>query len=189
MTDSSGSLRDQQSMSIPIPCPCSCELTDRRRMIWWIIMFSIEKEHSRNQGQHSGWATAQDCTTAVNSMTTQLGYPTCSTAEIKEMTRNCVYLGLLEVKNCDTRNGLQHYLKTSSIFQDYKAYKKSIPCEDFQDGTAQRWWTKNSKGEYHPKGPTQKSREQFKPIIESVVKGSQVDRCYRMEGCIGQLGW
>jgi hypothetical protein len=172
------------------PFPWICQLTRRySRMIWWVIMFSIEKEQARTQGRHSGWATTQACMDGAINLSIEIGFPACTLSEINEMTDACVDLELLDIKHCDAEAGLQQYFKTSSIFEDYKAYAQSVSAKQLPDGTLQRWWTQNSKGEYHPGGPTVQARKEFQPIIERFLEGSQVDRCYNMPGCIGTLGW
>lgn len=149
-------------------------------------MFAIEKEQARTQGRHSGWARTQDCIAVSISMSTEMEFPACTAAEFNQMTQRCFELGLLETKYCDTDDGLQQYVKTSSIFADYKAYSDFNSVEDPKDGSANRWWTKNSRGEYHPNGPSLEDRERFRPIIERFLEGLRVERCFHMPYCIGQ---
>jgi hypothetical protein len=152
-------------------------------------MFSMEREQARTRGRHSGWATPQACVDAAITMSIEIGFPACTLAEIKEMTDTCVALDLVDVKHCDTEAGLQQYYKTSSTFEDYKAYAQSVRIEERPDGTAERWWTKDSQGKYHPDGPTLESRQRFKPIIERFLEGLKVDRCFFMPGCHGKESW
>jgi hypothetical protein len=151
-------------------------------------MFAAEKEQERSQGRHSGWAKTQHCMTVSTSMSAEMGFPACTAAEFKQMVEQCVKLGLLDSKYCDADDGLQRYVRTSSLFEDCKAYAKYISIEDPKDGSANRWWTKNSRGEYHPNGPSLEDRGRFRPIIERFLEGLRVERCFRMPCCIGQNG-
>jgi hypothetical protein len=93
-------------------------------------------------------------------------------AEIEDMIAHCLRLEFLETKHCDTGDRIQQYVKTSSRYGDFQAYEDSVVLGE--DGSAKRWWTKNSKGEFHPDGPSSKSREQFKPVIERLSHGERV---------------
>lgn len=151
-------------------------------------MFSMEKEQARTQGRHAGWSTPQACIDAAISTSIEIGFPACTMEEIREMTDRCVQLDLVDVKHCDTEAGLQQYFKTSSTFEDYKAYAQSVRIEE-PDGTAERWWTEDNQGRYHPDGPSLESRQRFKPIIDRLLEGSHFDRCFYLPGCIGKERW
>jgi hypothetical protein len=134
-------------------------------------MYSVEMGQKRTQGRHAGWITVDECIGAAKTLSTTMGFPDCTVADIKQMIERCSVLELLDTKDCDTNDGFQQYLKTSSGYAAYKAYTTSIHVDASQDGSAERWWTMNSKGAYHPDGPSAKSREYFQPVINHVLKG------------------
>jgi hypothetical protein len=103
------------------------------------------------------------------------GLSPCTVSQIKGVIDHCCEQGLLNVKHSDVNGQLQQYFKTSPDFDDLEAYLDPKMAQHSHhngiDGTAQRWWTKDSNGEYHPDGPAPEAREYFKPIIERFLKG------------------
>jgi hypothetical protein len=149
------------------------------QLVWSSTMHAIVNGQRGTQGRHAGWILIDNCKDTAKSMASVMGHPSCTMAEIEDMIGHCLRLGLLDAKHCDTNDGrMQQYVKTSSGYEDHKAYTESIrPAgfkELFQDGSAERWWTKDSKGDYHPNGPSSETRERYKPIIERLSNGMRV---------------
>lgn len=138
-------------------------------------MHSIVDGQKGTQGRHAGWILIDDCKATAKSMASVMGHPSCTMAEINDMIGHCLRLGLLHIKHSDTNDGrIQQYIKTSSGYEDYDAYTKSIRGDGFRDGSANRWWTKDSNGDYHLDGPDSESRQRYKPIIERLSHGEHV---------------
>jgi hypothetical protein len=140
-------------------------------------MSAVEIAQKGTTGRHAGWISIDDCLPGaeamVSFMSCQSGYPAGTTADIRDMFDQCSSVGLLDTKECETDGRFQQYVKTSSGYQDYNAYIKSKPV-GAQDGSAARWWTKDSEGDYHPHGPSSAYREQFKTVIERLYNGMRV---------------
>jgi hypothetical protein len=138
-------------------------------------MHAIAIGQGGTQGRHAGWNLIDDCKDRAKFMASLMGHPSCTTAEIEDMIGHSLRLGLLDTKRCDTNDGrIQQYVKTSSDYEAYKAYTESIHPDGFQDGFSDSGWSKASRGEYHPGGPSSDTRERYKPIIERLSHGKRV---------------
>jgi hypothetical protein len=108
--------------------------------------------------------------------------PASSMAETREMIEHCSEQGLLETKYCDIDGQIHQYVRTTADFDDLKAYAHTQSLEGSEDGSAKRWWSKESRGRYHPDGPSLDARELFKPIIDCFLNGLRVKERFPWPG-------